>query len=88
MNIAYREQLFNVNLNVVPHWQNENAFLGSGAFIWIMNLVSNIFNPVVCAGYILLFLLISHRKMEILVFLIWFIFLSFILSILKTTIQY
>lgn len=54
----------------------------------LMNVVSNVFNPVLCAGYIILFFLISYRKLEILVFLIWFIFLSFVLSMLKSLIQY
>jgi len=53
-----------------------------------MNIISNLFNPIVCAGYILIFFLISYRKLEILVFLVWFIFLSYFLSVLKLIFQY
>ena len=60
-----------------------NSFLSSGFFIVLMNIVSNLFNPIACAGYILGFYVISHRKMELLVFLLWFIIMSVGLSFLK-----
>ena len=84
MNITSNESLYNYNLKVVPEMQDS---IGSDGFIIFMNLVSNIFNPVICAGYIIIFYLLSYRKLEILVFLIWFIGLSFVLSILKEAIQ-
>jgi len=80
LNITIDNPLYNANLNIVPTWQDK---LGSSGFITFMNIISNIFNPVICAGYIAIFWLISYRKLEILVFLVWFIFLSFLLSILK-----
>jgi hypothetical protein len=62
VNIISNQALYNFNLNEVPIWQN-NAVIGSHGFIVFMNVISNIFNPVVCAGYILLFFLISYRKL-------------------------
>jgi hypothetical protein len=53
-----------------------------------MNIISNIFNPVICVGYIAIFWLISSRKLEIMVFLVWFILLSWLLTIMKVAIQY
>lgn len=61
--------------------------LGSGAFIFVMNVASNLFNPIVCAGYVMAFYLLSHRRFEILVFLIWFIFLSVFHGFMKSLIQ-
>ena len=52
-----------------------------------MNIVSNLFNPILCAGYVMAFYLLSHRRFEILVFLIWFIFLSVFLTFMKSLIQ-
>jgi len=87
VNITSDEPLYNIDLNVVPSMQNNNS-LGSTAFIDFMNVISNIFNPVICAGYVVIFWLISSRKLEIMVFLVWFILLSWVLSILKELIQY
>lgn len=86
INITSDTSLYNVDLNVVPGMQ-DNSSLGSSAFIGFMNVISNVFNPVICAGYVALFWLISSRKLEIMGFLVWFIFLSWLLSILKTAIQ-
>ena len=86
LNITSNQALYNYNLNVVPILQS-NPSLGSPAFLSFMNVISNIFNPVVCAGYIFIFYLISYRKLEILCFLVWFIFLSWVLSILKMAIH-
>lgn len=61
VNITSDTPLYNLDLNTVPDIQNNDA-LGSRGFIIFMNIVSNIFNPVICAGYIGLFWLISHRK--------------------------
>lgn len=87
INITSDTALYNVDLNVVPGMQNSSSW-GSSGFIAFMNVISNIFNPVICAGYIALFWLISSRKLEIMVFLVWFIFLSWVLTILKSLIQY
>ena len=62
VNVWLREAPFNYNLLIVPKMQ-ANSFLSSGPFIILMNIVSNLFNPIACAGYVLLFYLISHRKM-------------------------
>lgn len=86
LNITSDTALYNVDLNVVPSMQT-NPSLSSSAFIVFMNIISNIFNPVICVGYVALFWLISSRKLEIMVFLIWFILLSWLLTILKVTIQ-
>lgn len=87
INITSDTALYNVDLNVVPDMQ-ANGSLGSTAFLNFMNVISNVFNPVICAGYVALFWLISSRKLEIMVFLVWFIFLSWLLTILKMAIQY
>lgn len=62
INITSNQAFYNLNLNVVPNWQ-KNSIIGSDGFIVFMNIVSNIFNPVICAGYVLLFFLISYRKL-------------------------
>jgi hypothetical protein len=87
VNITSDDPLYNIDLNEVPSMQN-NKSLGSSSFIGFMNVISNIFNPVICAGYVAIFYLISSRKLEIMVFLIWFILLSWLLSIVKELIQY
>lgn len=86
VNLLLREAPFNYNLLIVPKLQAD-SFLSSSAFIILMNIVSNLFNPIACAGYILAFYVISHRKMELLVFLIWFIFISVGLSFMKALIH-
>jgi hypothetical protein len=86
LNLTSATSLYNVDLNIVPGMQ-DNASLGSTAFIDFMNIISNIFNPVICAGYVALFWLISCKKLEVMVFLVWFIFLSWILAVLKMSIQ-
>ncbi len=86
LNITSDTALYNLDLNVVPKMQS-NDILGSKGFIDFMNVISNVFNPVICAGYVALFWLISSRKLEIMVFLVWFIFLSWLLAILKMAIQ-
>ena len=62
LNILMNEPLYNTNLNVVPKLQTDNV-LGSHAFLVFMNIVSNVFNPVVCAGYIVIFFIVSYRKL-------------------------
>jgi hypothetical protein len=86
LNIVMNQPLYNTNLNIVPKIQTSEGW-GSQAFIVFMNVVSNVFNPVVCAGYIVIFFIVSYRKLEILVFLIWFVFLSWILSLMKMIFQ-
>ena len=72
INIVMNEPLYNTNLNVVPKLQNDSV-LGTHAFLVFMNLVSNVFIPVVCAGYIIIFFIVSYRKLESLVFLTIFV---------------
>ena len=62
VNIWARDAPFNYNQQIVPKMQ-ANSFLSSDFFIILMNIVSNLFNPIACAGYILAFYVISHRKM-------------------------
>lgn len=62
LNIVMNQPLYNLNLNVVPDLQN-NSSLGSYTFLSFMNVISNLFNPIVCAAYIILFWLISYRKL-------------------------
>ena len=59
----------------------------SKVFQFLMNIVSNLFNPVVCAGYILILYLLTARKLEVVAFLIWFLFLSWMISLLKQVYQ-
>lgn len=61
VNTWFNWQLYKVNLNVVPEWQAGDV-LGSHGFLAVMNVVSNVFNPIVCAGYIMAFYLLSHRR--------------------------
>ena len=53
-----------------------------------MNLVSVLLDPPVLAAYLALIWLFSYRRLEIMVFLVWFIFMSWVLSILKAAIGY
>lgn len=59
LNITSDSSLYNADLNIVPSWQKD----ASKGFIIFMNIISNIFNPVICAGYVALFWLISSKKM-------------------------
>lgn len=86
LNITSNQALYNVNLNVIPQWQN-NHVMASHGFQVFMNVVSFVFDPMICAAYIIVIYLISYRKLEILAFLIWFFFLSWILGILKMAIH-
>lgn len=61
LNITSNQAMFNTNLNVVPHLQAE--YTKSSGLTVFMNIVSNVFNPVLCAGYILVFFLVSYRKL-------------------------
>ena len=51
-----------------------------------MNLISILMDPPVCSGYIALIWLLSARRLEIMVFLLWFIFESWLLSIIKVSV--
>jgi hypothetical protein len=62
INITSNTALYNYDLNVVPEMQ-DNSSLGSSAFLVFMNIISNVFNPVICAGYVAIFWLISSRKL-------------------------
>ena len=62
LNITSNQPLFNYNLEVVPTLQS-NAILGSQPFLIFMNIISNVFNPILCAAYIIIFFLISYRKL-------------------------
>lgn len=62
VNIISNEALFNYNLQIVPQLQ-ANSILGSQSFLVFMNIVSNVFNPILCAGYIIIFYLLSYRKL-------------------------
>lgn len=85
LNITSYGALFDVSLRVMPEMQKD---IGSEGLTIFMNIVSNIFNPTVCAGYIILIYVLTCRKLDILVFLVWFTFLSFVLSLLKQVLQY
>lgn len=63
INITSNQAPFNLTLNVVPTWQTQNPVINSQSFIIFMNVVSNLFDPQICAGYILIFYLLSHRKL-------------------------
>lgn len=84
LNITTNTPLFNLHLNAIPHWQDA---LDNKGFIFFMNVMSNLFNPVVCAAYIGLIWIVSHRKLEIMVFLVWFIFVSWVLTLLKMVLK-
>jgi hypothetical protein len=61
-NITSDQSLYNLDLNVVPTWQRTNV-MGSDGFMQFMNVVSQLLDPPICAGYIALFWLISSRKL-------------------------
>ena len=60
LNITTSTPLFNLHLNTMPQWQET---LNNKGFIFFMNIMSNLFNPVVCAAYIALLWIVSHRKL-------------------------
>jgi hypothetical protein len=62
LNITLSQPLYDYNLNVVPLLQN-NPVLGSSSFMTFMNVVSLVFDPMVCAAYIFIIYLISYRKL-------------------------
>lgn len=84
MSITSYNALFQVSLETMPKIQES---IGSDGLTIFMNIVSNVFNPTICAGYIIIIYIITCRKLDILVFLVWFTFLSFILSMLKQLLQ-
>ena len=84
LNITSYNALFQVSLELQPKLQED---IGSEGLTIFMNIISNLFNPTVCAGYIILIYICTCRKLQILVFLLWFTFLSFVLSLLKQVIQ-
>ena len=69
----------------MPSWQATPP-IDSSSFMSFMNVVSILFDPPVCAAYLALFWLLSSRRLEIMVFLLWFIFMSWVLSVLKSAI--
>ncbi len=85
LNITSYNALFQISLDVMPQMQQD---IGSDGLTIFMNVISNLFNPTVCAGYIIIIFVATCRKLDILVFLVWFTFLSFVLSLLKQALQY
>lgn len=69
----------------MPDWQRKGG-LNSTSFVNFMNLVSVLLDPPVCAAYLALIWLFSARRLEIMVFLVWFIFMSWVLSVIKSAI--
>lgn len=86
LNIRYSLSAYNLSLKFVPIWQT-NSVMGSNGFNIFMNLVSTIFNPMVCAAFVFILYFITYRKLEVIAFLIWFFFLSWLLGILKMAIH-
>ena len=86
LNIVLSLPLYYENLNIVPTWQN-NPVMGTSAFMTFMNVVSMVMDPSICSGYIFIIYLISYRKLEIITFLLWFFFLSWLLGIMKMAIH-
>ena len=86
LNVVLSLPLYYYNLNVVPTWQN-TAVMGTQAFNTFMNIVSLVLDPSICAAYIFIIYLISYRKLEIITFLLWFFFLSWLLGIMKIAIH-
>jgi hypothetical protein len=86
-NLVADTPLYNENLNIVPQWQAASG-IDSEVFMAFMNLVSLLIDPPVCAGYLALIWLFTARRLEVMVFLLWFIFMSWLLSIFKMAIAY
>ena len=86
LNITQDTALYNYNLYIVPILQN-NSIMSTHGFMVFMNVVSMVFDPMICAGYIFVIYLISFRKLEILAFLLWFFMLTWLLGILKMAIH-
>lgn len=86
LNITSDSALYDYNLNVVPVLQS-NYVLGSHGWMTFMNVISFVFDPMICAAYIFIIYLITYRKLEIIAFLIWFFFLSWLLGIMKMAIH-
>lgn len=85
ISFLYYESVYALNQRIVHSLQHTFT---STAFKTFMNIVSNIFNPTVCAGYILILYVMTARKLEVIAFLLWFLFLSWTISILKQLFQY
>jgi len=83
INITSDEAMYNTDENLVPIWQ-QNV---SSAFITWMNVVSYCMDPTFCAGYITLIWLLSNKKLEILVFLNYYLFVNWLAIILKSCIR-
>lgn len=62
LNLTSDQSLYNEDLNIVPGWQN-NPSIASSNFMTFMNIISILFDPPVCAGYLALFWLISSRRL-------------------------
>ena len=62
LNITSNQALYDYNLNVVPIMQNDYV-MKSHAFITFMNVISFVFDPMICAAYIFIIYLISYRKL-------------------------
>ena len=86
MNVIFSLPLYYYNLQIVPIWQN-NPVMSTHGFMVFMNIVSLLFDPMICAGYIFIIYLISYRKLEIVAFLLWFFVLGWFLGIMKMSIH-
>jgi capsular polysaccharide biosynthesis protein len=57
---VYYPPVFDLSIRVIINMQ---ASITNKGFIVFMNIISNLFNPVVCAGYILILYLLTARKL-------------------------
>ncbi len=73
------QPLFNASEQAIFWLQSGDSQL----LVVAMNLASNLLNPVLCAGYLILLFLVTTRKDEVLRFLTFFCGLSYLLCVMK-----
>jgi hypothetical protein len=59
LNITSDSSMYQLDLDTVSVLQQN----GTNGLATFMNIISNIFNPILCAGYVLLIYLITSRKL-------------------------
>ncbi|EAS03698.1 PAP2 superfamily protein (macronuclear) [Tetrahymena thermophila SB210] len=81
LNILFQNTIFNTSLDVQQSIQKnmDVEFLK-----FLMNIISNFVNPTIVIGLLILIFAFSRKKFEILNFLLYFAFVSYICSIMKT----
>ncbi|KAL4494585.1 hypothetical protein ABPG72_004487 [Tetrahymena utriculariae] len=81
LNILFQNTIFNTSLDVQQSIQKN---MKSEFLKFFMNIISNFVNPTIVVGLLILIFAFSRKKFEILNFLLYFAFVSYVCSIMKT----